>query len=106
MGSQRLYKWRDNNPAVVFLDIGYVNETAVASAQSKLTTINSAIEARGVLGLSLRRIFDAHGVSPSGSCYPPGLGPMSSFSFSPSPPLSIPYDPPPLHVARDWGRWT
>lgn len=44
MGSQKLYKWLNNNPAVVFLDIGYVNETSVASAQPKLTAINSAIE--------------------------------------------------------------
>lgn len=44
MGSQRLYKFIDNNPDVHLLDISYVNNVNTISKLSKMTAINSAIE--------------------------------------------------------------
>ena len=44
MGSRRLYDYIDDNPAVVLLDIAYVNDTAVIRRNPKVTAINSAIE--------------------------------------------------------------
>lgn len=44
MGSQRLYDFVDDNPAVVQLDIGYVNNPAVIARNPKVTAINSAVE--------------------------------------------------------------
>jgi len=44
MGSQRLYNFVDDNPQVVMLDIGYVNDTSVIRRNPKVTAINSAIE--------------------------------------------------------------
>lgn len=43
-GSQRLYDFVDNNPAIRFLDITYVNNTNVIRKNPKVTAINSAIE--------------------------------------------------------------
>ncbi len=44
MGSKRLYDFIDDNPLVRFLDIAYVNDTAVIRQNPKVTAINSAIE--------------------------------------------------------------
>lgn len=44
MGSQKLYDFIDDNPAVAMLDIAYVNDTAVIRRNPKVTAINSAIE--------------------------------------------------------------
>lgn len=44
MGSRRLYDFVDDNPTVVFVDIGYVNRTDVIRRNPKVTAINSAIE--------------------------------------------------------------
>jgi 4-hydroxybutyrate CoA-transferase len=44
MGTRRLYDFVDDNPLVVLLDIGYVNDTAVIRRNNKVTAINSAIE--------------------------------------------------------------
>lgn len=44
MGSQRLYDFVHDNPAVVQLDIGYVNNPAVIARNPKVTAINSAVE--------------------------------------------------------------
>lgn len=44
MGTKRLYEFVDDNPMVVMLDIGYVNDTAVIRRNPKVTAINSAIE--------------------------------------------------------------
>ncbi len=44
MGTQRLYDFVDDNPQVVLLDCGYVNDTAVIRRNPKVTAINGAIE--------------------------------------------------------------
>jgi 4-hydroxybutyrate CoA-transferase len=44
MGSQRLYDFIDDNPAVVQLDIEYINRPAVIARNPKVTAINSAVE--------------------------------------------------------------
>lgn len=44
MGTQRLYDFIDDNPQVLMLDIGYVNDTSVIRRNPKVTAINSAIE--------------------------------------------------------------
>lgn len=44
MGSRRLYDFVHDNPAVVQLDIGYVNSPAVIARNPKVTAINSAVE--------------------------------------------------------------
>lgn len=44
VGSQRLYDFVDDNPQVVLLDIGYVNDTAIIRQNPKVVAINSAIE--------------------------------------------------------------
>ncbi|HEY0656494.1 MAG TPA: acetyl-CoA hydrolase/transferase C-terminal domain-containing protein [Chryseosolibacter sp.] len=44
LGSRRLYDFVDDNPAVVVLNVDYVNDTAVIRTNPKVTAINSAIE--------------------------------------------------------------
>lgn len=44
MGTRRLYDFVDDNPQVVMLDCGYVNDTAVIRRNHKVTAINGAIE--------------------------------------------------------------
>lgn len=44
MGTRKLYDFVDDNPEVVFLDIGYINDTANIRKNPKVTAINSAIE--------------------------------------------------------------
>ena len=44
MGSQRLYDFVDDNPAVVQLDAAYVNNPAVIARNPKVAAINSAVE--------------------------------------------------------------
>lgn len=44
MGTQKLYDFVDDNPAIVFLDIAYINDTNVIRRNPKVTAINSAIE--------------------------------------------------------------
>jgi 4-hydroxybutyrate CoA-transferase len=44
MGSKKLYDFVDDNPAIVFLDIAYINDTDVIRRNPKVTAINSAIE--------------------------------------------------------------
>jgi acyl-CoA hydrolase len=44
MGTRKLYDFIDDNPQVLMLDIGYVNDTAVIRRNPKVTAINSAIE--------------------------------------------------------------
>ena len=44
MGSKELYDYVDDNPAIVFLDIAYINDTNVIRRNPKVTAINSAIE--------------------------------------------------------------
>lgn len=44
LGSRKLYDFVDDNPAVVALNIDYVNDTAVIRTNPKVTAINSAIE--------------------------------------------------------------
>jgi acyl-CoA hydrolase len=44
MGSKKLYDFVDDNPAIVFLDIAYINDTNVIRRNPKVTAINSAIE--------------------------------------------------------------
>lgn len=43
MGSQKLYKWLDNNPAVEFLRGKYVNDPCVMKQNSKMVSINTCI---------------------------------------------------------------
>lgn len=43
-GSRRLYDFIDDNPAVVFLDVAYVNQPNVIARNNKMTAINSAVE--------------------------------------------------------------
>lgn len=44
MGTRKLYDYIHDNPAVVQLDIGYVNQVGVAARNPRLTAINSAVE--------------------------------------------------------------
>jgi acyl-CoA hydrolase len=44
MGTQKVYDFVDDNPLVRFLDIAYVNDTAVIRQNPKVVAINSAIE--------------------------------------------------------------
>lgn len=44
LGTRKLYDFVDDNPAVVALNIDYVNDTAVIRTNPKVTAINSAIE--------------------------------------------------------------
>jgi acyl-CoA hydrolase len=44
MGSQQLYDFVNDNPLVRFLDVEYVNDTAVIRQNPKVTAINSALE--------------------------------------------------------------
>jgi acyl-CoA hydrolase len=44
LGSRKLYDFVDDNPAVVALNIDYVNDTAIIRTNPKVTAINSAIE--------------------------------------------------------------
>jgi acyl-CoA hydrolase len=44
MGSNRLYKFIDDNPMVVFKDAAYTNDTAIIRRNPKVVAINSAIE--------------------------------------------------------------
>lgn len=43
-GTRRLYDFVDDNPVVVFMDVSYVNDTAVIRQNPKVVAINSAIE--------------------------------------------------------------
>ncbi len=44
IGSRRLYDYVDNNPAIAFLDIDYVNDPHVIRRNPNVVAINSAIE--------------------------------------------------------------
>jgi acyl-CoA hydrolase len=44
IGTKKLYDFIDDNPQVVFLEIDYVNDTKIIRANSKVVSINSAIE--------------------------------------------------------------
>ncbi len=44
MGSRKLYDLVDDNPAVVALDVAYVNNAAVIKRNPRVTAINSAVE--------------------------------------------------------------
>jgi acyl-CoA hydrolase len=44
MGTRKLYDFIDNNPQVIMLDVGYVNDTTNIRRNPKVTAINSAIE--------------------------------------------------------------
>lgn len=44
MGSRKLYDFIDDNPSVVQLDIGYVNNVTVIARNPRVTAINSAVE--------------------------------------------------------------
>jgi acyl-CoA hydrolase len=44
MGTRALYDFVDDNPAVMQLDIGYVNDTRVIRRNPRVTAINSAVE--------------------------------------------------------------
>ena len=44
MGTRALYDWIDDNPAVMLLDIGYVNRVDVIARNPRVTAINSAVE--------------------------------------------------------------
>lgn len=44
LGSDRLYRYIDDNPSFAFLDIDYVNETKVIRENPKVAAINSCIE--------------------------------------------------------------
>ena len=44
MGTRRLYDFIDDNPEIVLLDVGYVNDPTVIRRNPKVTAINSAIE--------------------------------------------------------------
>lgn len=43
-GTKKLYDFVHDNPAVVFLDVAYVNDTSVIRKNKKVVAINSAIE--------------------------------------------------------------
>ena len=44
LGTRRLYDFVDDNPAVAFLDVDYVNDTSVIRRNKRVIAINSAIE--------------------------------------------------------------
>ena len=44
MGTERLYRFIDDNPSVLMLESSYVNDTAVIRQNPRVTAINSAIE--------------------------------------------------------------
>ena len=44
IGTQRLYKYINDNPAFAFLDIDYVNDPGVIARNPKVIAMNSAIE--------------------------------------------------------------
>ncbi len=44
LGSRKLYDFVDDNPAIVALNIDYVNDTAIIRSNPKVIAINSAIE--------------------------------------------------------------
>jgi 4-hydroxybutyrate CoA-transferase len=44
VGTQKLYRFIDDNPQIVLLDVSYVNATEVIRRNPKVTAINSAIE--------------------------------------------------------------
>ena len=44
MGSQHIYRYVDDNPEVVFLDIEYVNDPTVIALNKQVVSINSAIQ--------------------------------------------------------------
>lgn len=44
MGSQRVYDFIDDNPAVIMRDAAFTNDTAIIRQNPKVTAINSAIE--------------------------------------------------------------
>jgi 4-hydroxybutyrate CoA-transferase len=44
MGTQRLYKFVDNNPMVEMRQVDYTNDTSVSRKHRRMTAINSAIE--------------------------------------------------------------
>ncbi|MEO1653944.1 MAG: acetyl-CoA hydrolase/transferase C-terminal domain-containing protein [Bacteroidota bacterium] len=44
MGTQKVYDFIDDNPAVRMMDVAYVNNTSIISQNPKVTAINSAIE--------------------------------------------------------------
>jgi len=44
IGTQKLYDFVDNNPQVVFLDIEYVNDTAIIQRNDNVAAINSALQ--------------------------------------------------------------
>ncbi len=44
LGSRKLYDFVDDNPSVAFLDVDYVNDTAVIRRNKRVVAINSAIE--------------------------------------------------------------
>jgi acyl-CoA hydrolase len=44
MGTQKLYDFVDDNPEVVFLDIEYVNDTAIIKRNNNVAAINSALQ--------------------------------------------------------------
>ncbi|TGJ99445.1 acetyl-CoA hydrolase/transferase family protein [Leptospira semungkisensis] len=44
MGTRKLYDFVDDNPEVVFLDMGYINDTDNIRKNPKVTAINSAVE--------------------------------------------------------------
>lgn len=44
LGTRKLYDFVDDNPSILALNIGYVNDTAVIRSNPKVTAINSAIE--------------------------------------------------------------
>lgn len=44
MGSQRLFNFMHDNPSLMMMDTGFVNDTAIIRQNPKVTAINSAIE--------------------------------------------------------------
>jgi len=44
MGTQRLYKFVDNNPMVEMRQVDYTNDTSIIRKHRRMTAINSAIE--------------------------------------------------------------
>lgn len=44
VGTRKLYDFVDDNPAIIVMDISYVNDTSVIRKNNKVTAINSAIE--------------------------------------------------------------
>jgi len=43
-GTRKLYDFVDDNPGIIVMDIGYVNDTSIIRQNPKVTAINSAIE--------------------------------------------------------------